>query len=135
MNFKGHYWEFGYPWVWTSGSGLLGFLIFPNFRVRVYRVWLLKFGFSGFRVPDPALFHTDFCTLKNETLSKTKNGTVSIQDTVWFLILCAYQLWLIFHTDLTDLDFLIFSVLLLLGSSYLCQRFFFWIVSDSNDRF
>ena len=46
---------FGYPRVWTSGSGLFGFHFFSNFRVRVYRVSASKFGFSGFRVPDPAL--------------------------------------------------------------------------------
>ena len=31
----------------TSGSGLIGFVNFSNVRVRVYRVSLLKFGFSG----------------------------------------------------------------------------------------
>ena len=31
----------------SSGSGLIGFSNFSKVRVRVYRVSLLKFGFSG----------------------------------------------------------------------------------------
>ena len=35
-----------------------GFAYFSKFRVRVYRVSFQKFGFLGFRVPDPTLLFT-----------------------------------------------------------------------------
>ena len=37
----------GFVFFNSSGSGLIGFVNFSNVRVRVYRVSLLKFGFSG----------------------------------------------------------------------------------------
>ena len=38
----------GLHFLQSSGSGLIGFAFFSNLRVRVYRVSLLMFGFSGF---------------------------------------------------------------------------------------
>ena len=58
MSFFCHLEPVGYPRVSTSGSGFVGFGFFAKVRVRVCRVSLSKFGFSGFRVPDPALIAT-----------------------------------------------------------------------------
>ena len=37
----------GSIFIQSSGSGLIGFSNYSKLRVRVYRVSLLKFGFSG----------------------------------------------------------------------------------------
>ena len=55
LYFFSHLEPIGYPRVWTSGSGLVGFNYFTKVRVRVCRVSFSKFGFSGFRVPEAAL--------------------------------------------------------------------------------
>ena len=54
-NYFSHLESIGYPRVWTSGSGLVGFDYFTKLRVRVCRASFSKFGFSGFRVPEAAL--------------------------------------------------------------------------------
>ena len=86
---------FGYPRVWTSGSGLFGFHFFSNFRVRVYRVSASKFGFSGFRVPEAALLWTD---LPNDSLLILKQLLIKI--TLLKIRIFQWQFFRIFyHSD------------------------------------